>query len=311
MSLTSILNGKSTKEIELQSVIKGIIPDKNDFYNVSRKASFSNEYVYRVENKLKDSYEERLVEIAFAYSARFIVANFITRGKADVIKESIAEKGLEQISEKVDSQTKRRLEIKFNNGMRKVRTYINGSYILLTKDIIEFSCFLGKLEQFYRDGKLPEDINEVFFNGEREGILIELIKLSELFINKFIMNGLIEKDSKVIFNPHFGKISKKHGGACADIFVDGILYTFKANKDSEYIEKDVQQIIEYYILDCIAKKNKDNLAKLKDERIKNVAFYKARFGEIEIYNLSNIEDEDLKKTTKKIEKILKRERAVL
>lgn len=304
MSLTSILNGKSTKEIAFQNVIKEITPGKQDFYNLSRKESFSKDYIYRVENKLNKSYESSLVGIAFDYLARFIVANFILEGKEEVLKDSVAAKGLENITRKVDSSVKAKLEKKFISGMNNIKGYINGEYILLTKDIIEFSCFLGRLEQVFRSGKYPEDINKAFFKEEKDEVLIQLAKLSELFINKFIMNGLITENSKVIFNPHFGMSSMKCGGADADIFVDGILYDFKTTKNSGYKGKDVQQIIGYYILDCIAKKNKDRFAKLQNERIKKIAFYKGRFGEIELYDLNNIEDENLKNAIEEIEKII-------
>ena len=70
------------------------------------------------------------------------------------------------------------------------------------------------------------------------------------------------------------------------IYIDGTLYDFKCTKKERYAWKDVAQILGYYLLDCISKDHKDQENDLDKYEIRRIAFYKARFGEIEYYDVS-------------------------
>ena len=90
------------------------------------------------------------------------------------------------------------------------------------------------------------------------------------------------------------------GGADADIYIDGTLYDFKCTKREGYVWKDVSQILGYYLLDCISKDSKDRENDLDKYEIRRIAFYKARFGEVEYYDVSR---ESYSQTIKEFEKI--------
>ena len=103
------------------------------------------------------------------------------------------------------------------------------------------------------------------------------------FKNTFIEKDLVHTTSLVIFNPMFGIGSLACGGADADIYIDGVLYDFKSTKTIGYNKLDVAQLSMYYYLNIIASyaEHCKIPATLKDYNILKIAFYKARFGEIE------------------------------
>ena len=84
------------------------------------------------------------------------------------------------------------------------------------------------------------------------------------------------------------------------IYIDGTLYDFKCTKREGYVWKDVAQILGYYLLDCISKDNKDRENDLDKYEIRRIAFYKARFGEVEYYDVSR---ESYSQTIKEFEKM--------
>ena len=122
----------------------------------------------------------------------------------------------------------------------------------------------------------------------------------EVFQTKFINSGIITPESIVVYNPTFGDASYFCGGADADIYIDGTLYDFKCTKREGYVWKDVSQILGYYLLDCISKDSKDRENDLDKYEIRRIAFYKARFGEVEYYDVSR---ESYSQTIKEFEKI--------
>jgi hypothetical protein len=151
-----------------------------------------------------------------------------------------------------------------------------------------------------------------YFTEFNDNVINELRNLLIVFKEEFIKN-IVKKESIVLFNPEFGLGSELVGGADADIFIDGVLYDFKTTKNRGYVGKDVYQIIGYYLLNEITKKHKRYWSKRYREispliihNINKIAFYKARFGEIEYLDVSFLDEFNLKGIIRKFEKILKK-----
>ncbi|MEH7455630.1 hypothetical protein V7178_24570, partial [Gottfriedia acidiceleris] len=88
-------------------------------------------------------------------------------------------------------------------------------------------------------------------------------------------------------NPEFGIGSLLVDGADGDLFIDGTLYDFKTTKKSSLDKKDNLQLIGYYLLNELSI---ETFSVAPPEYtpidINRIAFYKARYGEIEYYDVS-------------------------
>lgn len=293
MSLTTLING------EFKDFFKEVIPSKKEFKTFSGKSAFSKEYVQYAEYKLKNPYNSTIVGTAFDYLARWTIAKNINGIKEDSYSKLIAEHGLKYCERAAKRDKKYNIiQKKYDDGIKNVERFVNESSN--RTDIIKIAIFFAKLENIWRS-RVPRfciDI-EKLLEVEKE-VFDDLVVLLEVFQTKFINSGIITPESIVVYNPTFGDASYFCGGADADIYIDGTLYDFKCTKREGYVWKDVSQILGYYLLDCISKDSKDRENDLDKYEIRRIAFYKARFGEVEYYDVSR---ESYSQTIKEFEKI--------
>ena len=155
-------------------------------------------------------------------------------------------------------------------------------------------CFLVKLERIFRSGLPPANLFKK--------VIKDLELLCDVFQEKFITT--INPTSEIIYNPNFGISSAFVGGADGDVLIDGTLYDFKSGKQIGYKWQEVAQIMGYYLLNEISldiyntadKYFKDDSYQYWD--IKRIAFYRARYGEIEYIDISFF-DKEVIETAKK------------
>lgn len=293
MSLTTLING------EFKDFFKEVIPSKKEFKTFSGKSAFSKEYVQYAEYKLKNPYNSTIVGTAFDYLARWTIAKNINGIKEDSYSKLIAEQGLKYCEQAAKRDKKYNIiQKKYDDGIKNVERFVNESSN--GTDIIKIAIFFAKLENIWRS-RVPRfciDI-EKLLEIEKE-VFDDLVVLLEVFQTNFINSGIITPESIVVYNPTFGDATYFCGGADADIYIDGTLYDFKCTKREGYVWKDVAQILGYYLLDCISKDGKDRENDLDKYEIKRIAFYKARFGEVEYYDVSR---ESYSQTIKEFDKI--------
>lgn len=296
MSLVGILNGRSSISNEFKEIIKEITPIKKEFKTISGKEAFGKEYTYKAGNKLSKVSYASVSGIAFDYIARFVISSILNND--DAMDGLVSERGLSRLlwSYRTTEEDRGKLENKYESGLKVIKEYIDKK-VEMNKEIIEATCYLARLEQIFRCGMLPENIKETLIDKEKEEIIEDVYNLFKTFNEDFIGNGLVKKDSKVIFNPHFSRCSFLVGGADADIIVDGTLYDFKTSKKRGYSGKDAQQLVSYYLFNYI---NEEDLGK-----IKRIALYKARFGEIEYFDINNIDKKILEDIAQKMKELLK------
>lgn len=304
MSLTSMIKGKREIDIELQNTLRDIIPKKQQFCTFSGTEAFSSKKNIEAPYNLSNPYHASVVGTAFDYMARFIVSQKINRNREDVTEGLTSVFGLMHLIQVCDKKTSKSLETKFDNGINLVNKFINHSEMKF-EEILSYASYFARLEHIYRSGVLPKDIKGSLLGKEESEVIEDLKRLCKVFIDRFMIPQIITAESNVVFNPAFGIASISCGGADADIYIDGTLFDFKTSKQTGYKWQEVAQIFGYYFLNCIADQLKDTSAKLNGLPIKKLAFYKARYGEIEFIDISTMDTEKMELTSKKINNILR------
>jgi hypothetical protein len=286
MSLTSKINGKAKRDKEFKEILLTVEPLKENYYTFSKNPSFSGEYKLYVPYNLSNPYNATLVGTAFDYLARFRIAQFLSR--EDVINGMVSLKGFKKLW-KLEAEFFRKAESvnePYLSWMNEVRNYIRGSSIP-SSSLYEIVVHLAKLELITRHKTTKEtDVSYLLYDPAPIEVITELQNLFIVFEEQFMKVGIINKKSKVIFNPNFGVSSALVSGADADIFIDGTLYDFKTTQDKGLKKSDNLQMIGYYLLNELAIATSSDIFGFEYEfmDIKKIAFYKARFGEIEYYD---------------------------
>lgn len=340
MSVKSMLQGKSQDDKVFQGLIKQVLPNKNMFITLSGKAAFSS-YGLLLPYCLKNSYEAGTVGTAFDYLARAMIAQVLNKDKEYAVLQLKALLGIEILKLKLDEKSLEHIQNEYITVLTDFVDYIYSNNALLPEDffdkcshqeefnawsayvnkciysgfkpiddieqLIRGACFFAILENIYRSGGIfPENGIEDILSEPSAEIKQDLSNLCSLFKERFIKKGLVQPDSTVIFNPSFGIGSLACGGADADIYIDGNLFDFKTSKKTGYAWQDVAQVVTYYYLNKIA--NYADIAsipaQLKDYKIINIAFYRARYGEIEYCSTDILESGKSREYFEKISRYL-------
>ncbi|WP_336448702.1 hypothetical protein [Bacillus cereus] len=291
MSLTSMLEGFKKNEKQFQAIIKKVTPNRNDFQTMSGNVAFSKEYDMLVPYSLENTHNSIILGIAFDYMARLIIARVATNNREDFFTELAAEKGLDEFKRlnREDVNISFRLEDLYNKAVNLMRDFVEGASDIQT--MIRVSNFLANLEWVYRNHKLPEDIRKSLFSHPSEDIARELEQMCKVFEEKFCIPEIVHKESEVVYNPNFGLASIMVDGADGDIIIDGVLYDFKTGKPFAYSWVNAAQLIGYYFLNDISFTARDWGYESSSFNIEKVALYKARYGEIEYFDLKNTDAE--------------------
>lgn len=329
MSLTSEMSKNKYNNEFYNNVLK--LPSNyiECFQTISKNKPFSNEYINYVpySNTTQKLYDNRnksdrnksdfldltsFIGHTFDYMARIKIAKYIYNGNDFfnnfIPNNNYVEENIIQIYGN-NEENKSVFRKKYQKCIEIIDNYINNRKQYSLKGIIRVCFFLSNIEEIYRNGTMYwTDIIYLFpndtWNRYNQDIIDEISKMVNVFEEKFINSGLVKKDSLVIFNPTFSE-TPVIGKADADIFIDGTLYDFKTNKSPIYYtqynnwDKDFKQIYGYYLL--LQMSNKRNIeTSFNNEQITRLAFYKARFGEIEYIDISKISQQELEDSISKI-----------
>ncbi len=263
---------------------------KDDLYKtVSKKKPFSQEYSIKVPYSLYMRSAPSVVGTAFDYLARFMIARTININKDHALLNLRAENGIDFFNEDYQDE----LYDKFEICMDQIEHYINGSNEINLVEVTKICCFLARLEHASRTNWVPNEETLKLLKKEDSEILKEVNSMGVVFYDDFIAKGMVKEDSVVVFNPSFGICSKKLKGADGDIFIDGVLWDFKTTKLSIKKNNDFIQMWQYLVYDRACKMYNDSTYSLAKHEIKALAFYKARFGEIEYIKVRDINAKQL------------------
>lgn len=305
MSLSSMLKGKSEKEIQLQNILKNLITPRPSFATLSGKKAFSEEYEDLAPYNLSNPYYSTLVGMAFEYLVRLIVAKNL---KNDIDKTPTYSRLMSGIAFKflgrtTDRSTMEVLKRKYRDGQKACEAYTNRQECDFD-EILNFAGYLASLEAIVRSGGIPpNDINKSLVEDTNKEIVESLRTLSRVFEEKFIGGGILKENSTVIFNPAFSPlISLCCSRAYGDMFIDGTLYSFKCNKSKGYSWTECAQMIGHYLLTVIDLRYSRNDINLDEDTIERLAFYRSRCGEIEYMDIKSF---DKNKVEKAIEELIR------
>ena len=304
MSLTSMINGRRPEDAAFRGLLKSTMPDKALFRTHSEKKAFAgSEYEMLAPYQLSSRGYAGLVGTAFDYLARVLVARAIRDHKSRCLRLEVAERGLRllDVEYRVGEEALRRINTRYADSRCRLNYFVHEQDDAPIEQIISICCFLARLDHLARQSfehQLPymETTLTVLLSDELSEITEDLKRLSDVFSRRFIDAGVMNQDSAVMFNPCFMS-SLLLGGADADIFIDGTLYDLKTSKEPGYKWQDVAQMWGYYLL------SRDDgrfapmgLLQFYDGPllkggVKRLAFYRARFGEIEYVDTSQIADD--------------------
>jgi len=342
MSLKSILTGSSEADKAVQNAIRRNLPNKEVFATVYGQIPFSK-YEILVPYELPKTADAGIVGTTFDYLARAMIAQPLEENKENSLLGLKALNGLERIAKKITEKELKILQNKYTNVLVDFIDYVYSNYAPIPNNIIEkcrqeeFNAwskylnkasyssyepnsdinklisgayYFAKLEQVYRTGgMLPNDGVSSLIKEPGEELIQDISNLCKVFKQRFVEGGLVYPDSVVIFNPSFGIASYACGGADADVYIDGVLYDFKTSKKTGYSWQETAQLVMYYYLNKIVSSLEEPdmpevSAQLAEYKIYKLAFYKARFGEIEYFNTDYFESEEAQENFEEISELL-------
>ena len=285
MTLTGMLNSAKPEDKKFQNILRNIAPEKDEFETISGNDAFNGakEYTTFVPYQRTTNYQSSITGIAFDYLARFLIASFVPSNCNEVMTNLNAKRGLKRVNDHLERRNQGELSLqlkqKYDEAIQKCVQFTHGDCSL--DDIIPPAILLGKLERTIRDVEALLNVEQTFFGNEDKTMTMELKSMSKVFQEKFMIPEIVTSESNVVYNPNFGIAGVYVSGADADIIIDGVLYDFKTSERCNRKWQEVAQLIGYYYINEISV---EKGGFYEDLGIHRVAFYRARFGEIEYFD---------------------------
>ncbi|WP_336769749.1 hypothetical protein [Bacillus bombysepticus] len=298
--LTNVLKSNSGPDKRFQEILNELVPGKEKFYTLSGRKAFSNEYRMLVQYNLNNPNSASLVGTAFDYLARIMIAKTVISNYKDFMDNLKATDGYQKMQRFIKNDPfipMSKLQFVYDRGIRLFEMFIDDEKEI--DSIVPVACFFAKLEHFERTGRISDYEKRVFFSKPSEDMIIELEGMCKVFQETFLIPEIVSPTSEVVYNPNFGVASLLVNGADADIIIDGVLYDFKTTKHSEYLWKDAAQLIAYFCLNKISLRFVEVGMPFSyvDLDIQKVGFYKARYGELECYNIGEVDKIEIARIT--------------
>lgn len=295
MSLTSYLTGKNDVELRFQEIIKKVQPKKTDFKTISGNIAFDTKKELLAPYNLKSQAESSIIGTAFDYCARFLVSQKIeglTNYKYVPIT-FVAEGFFIKFESQAERNIYKELLMRYKKFIKKVLLFTNDKKMDFDEEFLQLVITIARMELSWRGGVMPSNESDLVLKAPKY-LIDDLTKLIEVFKDNFLKN-VVKKDSKAFFNPTFGVCSSAVDGADADIIIDEVLYDFKSSKKLGYVGKDIRQLMSYFIFSeidndfILFKKSQGQIIEVETKTVKRIAIYKARGGEINYIDISDIE----------------------
>ncbi|MCM3782978.1 hypothetical protein M3231_08315 [Neobacillus mesonae] len=273
MSLTSLINTDSA----FQEIIREVTPKASDFQSNIEIPPFKNKHI--LADAQFTSYVSGLIRTSFQYLFCAMTARNNKDNPSDALNLH-AVKGHEVINEFfADVPETNILNELFTQFMAAWEGYIEG-HSIDPSELISGVFMCSKLDTIYRVGvrssfTSTEQFVKQFTSPPTKDVIEDLNKLMYIFNEHFT-----DIYGTTIYHPSFDKTRRLVGGAHADIIIDGTLYEIKTNKKPGYAWKEAAELLSYYLL---------NMIEGKPYPIRQLAFYRARFGTIEYVDVDQLE----------------------
>lgn len=275
------------------SAVSSIVPNEDLFSTLSDNEPFSSQYKLYVPMRVKGDMSHILIELAFHYIAKVIVAAYCNDTNCNPFENSIAERSIRNLQPKIEKSYFQEVYERYEYATMQLQNYIDGEDNS-TNNIIQHCFFLAKLDICYRKAAIPSDLSQ-FFTPATPDEVIEIKEMALKFGKSFIPR-VLRPESKIIFNPNFGFGECLIGETECDMIIDKTIIDLRTDIGTSYPRDRVTKSMVHFLLTEI---NRDFSNKENAFPIDNLVFYSARYGETEILSLEDIDQYDITKAVNK------------
>ena len=275
------------------SAVSSIVPNEDLFSTLSGNEPFSSQYKLYVPMRVKGDMSHILIELAFHYIAKVIVAAYCNDTNCNPFENSIAERSIRNLQPKIEKSYFQEVYERYEYATMQLQNYIDGEDDS-TNNIIQHCFFLAKLDVCYRKAAIPSDLSQ-FFTPATPDEVIEIKEMALKFGKSFIPR-VLRPESKIIFNPNFGFGECLIGETECDMIIDKTIIDLRTDIGTSYPRDRVTKSMVHFLLTEI---NRDFGNKENAFPIDNLVFYSARYGETEILSLEDIDQYDITKAVNK------------
>ena len=275
------------------SAVSSIVPNDDLFSTLSGNEPFSSQYKLYVPMRVKGDMSHILIELAFHYIAKVIVAAYCNDTNCNPFENSIAERSIRNLQPKIEKSYFQEVYERYEYATMQLQNYIDGEDNS-TNNIIQHCFFLAKLDICYRKAAIPSDLSQ-FFTPATPDEVIEIKEMALKFGKSFIPR-VLRPESKIIFNPNFGFGECLIGETECDMIIDKTIIDLRTDIGTSYPRNRVTKSMVHFLLTEI---NRDFGNKENAFPIDNLVFYSARYGETEILSLEDIDQYDITKAVNK------------
>ena len=293
MAIDSYLYGNTANDEMIMSAVSSIVPNEDLFSTLSGNEPFSSQYKLYVPMRVKGDMSHILIELAFHYIAKVIVAAYCNDTNCNPFENSIAERSIRNLQPKIEKSYFQEVYERYEYATMQLQNYIDGEDNS-TNNIIQHCFFLAKLDICYRKAAIPSDLSQ-FFTPATPDEVIEIKEMALKFGKSFIPR-VLRLESKIIFNPNFGFGECLIGETECDMIIDKTIIDLRTDIGTSYPRDRVTKSMVHFLLTEI---NRDFGNKENAFPIDNLVFYSARYGETEILSLEDIDQYDITKAVNK------------
>lgn len=293
MAIDSYLYGNTANDEMIMSAVSSIVPNEDLFSTLSDNEPFSSQYKLYVPMRVKGDMSHILIELAFHYIAKVIVAAYCNDTNCNPFENSIAERSIRNLQPKIEKSYFQEVYERYEYATMQLQNYIDGEDNS-TNNIIQHCFFLAKLDICYRKAAIPSDLSQ-FFTPATPDEVIEIKEMALKFGKSFIPR-VLRPESKIIFNPNFGFGECLIGETECDMIIDKTIIDLRTDIGTSYPRDRVTKSMVHFLLTEI---NRDFGNKENAFPIDNLVFYSARYGETEILSLEDIDQDDITKAVNK------------
>lgn len=293
MAIDSYLYGNTANDEMIMSAVSSIVPNEDLFSTLSDNEPFSSQYKLYVPMRVKGDMSHILIELAFHYIAKVIVAAYCNDTNCNPFENSIAERSIRNLQPKIEKSYFEEVYERYEYATMQLQNYIDGEDNS-TNNIIQHCFFLAKLDICYRKAAIPSDLSQ-FFTPATPDEVIEIKEMALKFGKSFIPR-VLRPESKIIFNPNFGFGECLIGETECDMIIDKTIIDLRTDIGTSYPRDRVTKSMVHFLLTEI---NRDFGNKENAFPIDNLVFYSARYGETEILSLEDIDQYDITKAVNK------------
>lgn len=293
MAIDSYLYGNTANDEMIMSAVSSIVPNDDLFSTLSGNEPFSSQYKLYVPMRVKGDMSHILIELAFHYIAKVIVAAYCNDTNCNPFENSIAERSIRNLQPKIEKSYFQEVYERYEYATMQLQNYIDGEDNS-TNNIIQHCFFLAKLDICYRKAAIPSDLSQ-FFTPATPDEVIEIKEMALKFGKSFIPR-VLRPESKIIFNPNFGFGECLIGETECDMIIDKTIIDLRTDIGTNYPRNRVTKSMVHFLLTEI---NRDFGNIENAFPIDNLVFYSARYGETEILSLEDIDQYDITKAVNK------------